>query len=257
MLIRFLLTLGCITLTTTLAQAQNSELALEGYTEGQFKTCISCHRSDPVKQIFLTKHADSSNPNTPAAKEQCESCHGPSAAHANFPLQVKNFRFDDNSSDSKQAQNQTCLQCHDDERRRDWHGGVHDEGELSCADCHTIHAESDPLLDNLKSAFTCIGCHEDKDVQQHITGLHLIDIGTVSCTDCHNPHAKLDTALCVDCHAQDQQTLAAQSSKAQSFHATMIEKNMSCLACHSGVAHGVSSWVEEIQRQQADQRATQ
>ena len=237
-------------LLNTVALAGDSELSMQGFTEGQHKTCIECHQSDPVKQIFLTKHADASNPDTPAAKEQCESCHGPSAAHANFPLQVKNFRFGDSSDNSKQEQNKVCLECHQDEARKDWHGGVHDKGELSCANCHTLHREMDPLMDDTRSGIACIGCHKDKRAQQHIKGLHLIENGKVGCSDCHNPHAKLDTKLCVNCHEQDQQTLATQSQKAQSFHATMIEKKMPCLECHRGVAHGVPSWVEDLKKQQ-------
>ena len=254
MSIRFLIILGSYMLLNTVSAAGKSDLPMEGYTEGKHKTCISCHQSDPVKKMFLTKHADIDNPDTPAAKEQCESCHGPSAAHANFPLQVKNFRFGDNSPNSKQEQNQMCLTCHQDEQRKDWQGGMHEQGELSCANCHTMHRERDPLLDHTKSALICVNCHEDKRAQQHIKGLHVIEDGKVSCTDCHNPHAKLDAQLCIDCHHQDKETLAKQSSKAQSFHATMIEKNLSCLKCHSGVAHGVPSWVEEINQQQKSDR---
>ena len=248
MLIRFLLIASTLLLTTAAKAAD--QLALEGYTEGKHETCISCHQSDPVKQMFLTRHADSDNPDTPAAKEQCEACHGPSAAHANFPLQVKNFRFGDNSPNSKQEQNQVCLKCHQDEQRKDWDGGVHEQGELSCANCHTLHKEKDPLLDDTRSGLACVNCHKDKRTQQHIRVLHLIENGRVGCTDCHNPHAKLDTQLCVSCHKQDKQTLAKQSQKAQSFHATMIEKKLPCLNCHRGVAHGVPSWIEDIRQQQ-------
>lgn len=232
------------------AAAESQDLASEGFTDEKHKTCISCHQSDPVKQMFLTKHANADNPDTPASKEQCESCHGPSAAHANFPLQIKNFRFGVNSANSNEEQNKACLTCHADERREEWHGGMHEKGELSCASCHTIHKVNDPLLDHTQSALICIDCHNDKKATQHIKGLHIIETGKVACTDCHNPHAKLDGNLCVTCHKQDADTLGKQSQKAQGFHETMNKNELSCLKCHSGVAHGVPSWVEDIKKQQ-------
>ncbi len=236
--------------SSSYAAAEKRNLQLDGFTEGKHKTCISCHRSDPVKQLFLTKHADADHPDTPAAKEECESCHGPSAAHANFPLQIKNFRFGDNSPNSKQEQNQVCLTCHEGEKRKEWHGGMHEKNELTCTNCHTIHKEHDPLLDHTQTARICTNCHKDIRAVQHIKGLHIIETGRVACTDCHNPHAKLDTKLCVNCHKQDAETLARQSLKAQSFHDTMVKNNLSCLKCHRGVAHGVPSWVDDIQKQQ-------
>jgi predicted CXXCH cytochrome family protein len=230
----------------------DKKLPMEGYTKGKHKTCVSCHRSDPVKAMFLTKHADASREGTPAAQKECESCHGPSQAHANFPLQVKNFRFGNQSPNSKKEQNAMCLECHDDEKRKEWQGGMHENAELSCTNCHTIHKESDPLLDHTKSAMVCVTCHKDKKTAQHIKGLHLIESGKVSCTDCHNPHAKLDAQLCVNCHVFDEKHLAKQSEKAQEFHAAVNKNNLSCMQCHKGVAHGLPSWVKDAQRAQKD-----
>jgi len=237
-------------LIATSVFAEESDLPIEGYTKEKYKACVSCHQSDPVKEVFLTEHADASNPDTPAAKEQCEACHGPSAAHANFPLQVKNFRFGGNSPNNRIEQNDVCLNCHGGEQSGAWHGGMHDKGELSCADCHTIHEHHDPLLDQTKTAAVCISCHKEKKSAQHIKGMHIIESGKTSCTDCHNPHASLDAKLCVSCHEQDEATIAKQSEKAQEFHATVIEEDLSCLECHRGVAHGVPSWVEDIRKQQ-------
>jgi len=237
-------------LLTVSVFAEETNLPIEGFTKEKYKACVSCHQSDPVKQVFRTKHADADNPDTPASKEHCEACHGPSAAHANFPLQVKNFHFGDNSANSKDEQSAVCLNCHEDEQRDEWKGGMHDKGELGCADCHTVHKEHDPLLDHTKTAMVCVSCHEEKKTAQHIKGLHIIESGKASCTDCHNPHASLDAKLCVNCHDQDAATLAKQSGKAQEFHATVIENELSCLKCHRGVAHGVPRWVEEINKQQ-------
>ena len=91
-------------------------------------------------------------------------------------------------------------------------------------------------------------------LKHHIVGLHIIESGTVSCTSCHDPHAKRGTMLCANCHEQDAATFAAQSAKAQEFHATMQANNLSCVKCHRGVAHGVPKWVEEMSKQQQQQQ---
>jgi predicted CXXCH cytochrome family protein len=237
-----------------LAQQKKPPLAMEGFTEDKHKSCIACHRSDPVKDIFHTRHANKDNPDTPAAKEQCESCHGPSAAHANFPLQVKNFRFGKRSDKTAAQQNEICLKCHADDKAKNWQDDMHDETSLMCGSCHSVHKREDPLLNQALTAYICVQCHEKVRAEQHIVGLHIIESGTVSCTNCHDPHAKRGTILCANCHEQDAATLAAQSAKAQEFHATTQANNLPCMKCHRGVAHGVPKWVEEMSKQQQQQR---
>ena len=231
-------------------QANETELPMEGFTEGGYESCVKCHQSDQVKAMFNTKHANLDDPETPFAKEQCESCHGPSAAHASFPMQVKNFRFGDESGNSMEEQNQACLKCHQDERRDQWGEGEHHKEQVSCVSCHTIHDEHDVLLDHTQTAMTCLECHDTRVAEQHTEGLHLIQSDEVTCTDCHNPHAKLSGDLCITCHEQDKETLASQSAKAQEFHQASIDEELSCLECHRGVAHGVPDWVRELQDQQ-------
>src|SRR4030095_8082240 len=43
-------------------------------------TCLVCH-DDKGATLKGTPHADLKNPRTPAAKQGCESCHGPGQAH--------------------------------------------------------------------------------------------------------------------------------------------------------------------------------
>ena len=220
-----------------------------GALGGEGRVCTVCHQSDPVKQVFLTKHVSEHGSGTLAVNEQCETCHGPSASHSKSPVHVKSFRFGVNSDNNAADQNAVCLGCHKNEPLDNWHGSLHKQGELSCSNCHTIHREEDPVFDDVKATSACLNCHKDKSMSQHVKGLHVIESGKVGCIDCHNPHAKLDTSLCVSCHRQDQRTLARQSDKAQSFHTTAAENNLSCLKCHNGVAHGVPAWVEDMKQQ--------
>jgi predicted CXXCH cytochrome family protein len=248
----FALAFAWVTLLASPALGQDKNLRAEGFTEGKHKNCIGCHQSDPVKEMFRTRHADSKHPDTPASKEECEACHGPSEAHSNFPLQIRNFRFGDDSPNSKKEQNQACLRCHESIASEVKAGAMHKESELSCASCHTMHTQNDPLLDHSQTALICVNCHTEKQPQQQVKGLHLIENGRVTCLDCHNPHAKLNDATCTHCHEQDTKTLSTQSPKAQEFHRTTRDKNLSCLKCHSGVAHGVPDWVDAIHNQQQE-----
>src|SRR5687767_12825527 len=43
-------------------------------------TCLTCH-SDMEATLTGTKHAQALDPRTPAAQQNCESCHGPGQAH--------------------------------------------------------------------------------------------------------------------------------------------------------------------------------
>src|SRR5512142_1603788 len=44
-------------------------------------TCLTCH-SDKQKVYEATPHGHAKDPRSPAAKQGCESCHGPGKAHA-------------------------------------------------------------------------------------------------------------------------------------------------------------------------------
>ena len=47
-------------------------------------TCMKCHDEDneyPIMPLFKTRHAVATDPRTPFANEQCESCHGPGGDH--------------------------------------------------------------------------------------------------------------------------------------------------------------------------------
>jgi predicted CXXCH cytochrome family protein len=227
------------------ALAQTSLLDLSAYSEEKHKTCIACHLSDDIRKIARTKHADRSNPDSPAAREECESCHLPSAAHSSFPMQIKSFNFGSNSHSSNKIQNEVCLDCHIEGRDPRWYGSMHAQSELGCADCHTIHKKNDPLLDHTLSPKICISCHEQIQESQQVAGLHIIETGKVACVDCHNPHTNLNATGCGNCHPLDPKTLATQTPKAQGFHTTAVKNNLSCLRCHQHFAHDLPGSVLE------------
>ena len=70
-----------------------SASAQQPYAGGGAAECLECHENENVMGILETPHADFDVPRSPASGKQCESCHGPSATHMQFPMQVGNIMF--------------------------------------------------------------------------------------------------------------------------------------------------------------------
>src|SRR5262249_38016804 len=99
-------------------------------------TCIGCHDAEG-KQIHGTSHGKSENPRSPAAAHGCESCHGPGSAHVEDPSKPGSIkRFMTLSPKDASA---TCLTCHSRGTHTQWNGSMHDERNLSCITCHSVH----------------------------------------------------------------------------------------------------------------------
>lgn len=110
---------------------------VEGYSADGEQTCIMCHNNDLVNSIKSTKHWDKSNPKTPAATQACESCHGPSAAHASNPMGTKSISFKaDTPADVKNA---NCTNCHNDEPWKTQHQPFMSMPGATCSNCHKVH----------------------------------------------------------------------------------------------------------------------
>ncbi|MFQ5587829.1 MAG: DmsE family decaheme c-type cytochrome [Nitrospiria bacterium] len=189
------------------------------YTESGADTCLLCHGGEdtvyPVPSLFKTPHAERDDKRTPFAKRQCEGCHGPGAAHAGEiegganPPRMLGFGPD--AETPVALQNKTCLHCHERKLNFGWHGGVHQSNDLSCASCHTIHAEHDPVLNSKAQPKVCFKCHLRQRAESLKPSAHPIRFGLMTCTTCHAPHGA-DTEYqlirptinetCYDCHAE-------------------------------------------------------
>ena len=121
--------LACILGVGLLGSSASGEQEYSG--EGA-QACLACHESDKVMGIRDTPHANFEDPRSPASREQCESCHGPSATHMQFPMQVGNIVFTKHGTTPIGKRNETCLACHSDpERQKD------QVGKVDCMGCHT------------------------------------------------------------------------------------------------------------------------
>lgn len=135
-LFKTLLTLSLFWLGSSAVHAAPVDSAFTGQGE---EACVMCHNTDSVNAIKGNKHWDKSLPNSPASKEACESCHGPSAEHVKNPMEVKNIRFGAGSDTPADKQNETCTACHNSDPWKATHEGFMAMPDQTCSNCHKVH----------------------------------------------------------------------------------------------------------------------
>jgi len=242
-----ILALTGLTASPALAQPQAAK-----YSDEDATACIDCHETPTVMAIFHTAHAIDSDPRTPAAQKQCQSCHGPSATHMRFPMQVENVHFGEKSRTKAEVQNQLCLECHQDGDRESWQASAHGFETVLCNKCHGIHDPNSNIPTNASLTKGCTeSCHQDlmhggnPSDFTHATGKPLNGMGELTCAGCHNPHGPLSSQRCLECHEQTPENHAKESAKAQRYHEVAREKGTTCIRCHKGIAHPIGDMLRD------------
>src|SRR5262245_55169441 len=191
------------------------------------ETCLGCHD----KAYQGTAHGLAGNPRTPAATHGCESCHGPGKAHAESGDKTLIRTFDRNTEPSEISA--TCTACHNRASHALWEGSQHDQRNLSCVTCHSVH---EPVGDHqLKAASQrelCATCHRSVVNKQHRFNHMPVREGGLTCSSCHNVHGSTNVRLlragttidesCTSCHAEKRGPYLWE-------HAPVSE---SCVTCH-------------------------
>jgi DmsE family decaheme c-type cytochrome len=175
--------------------------------------CTTCHDENwrvPVLAIYQTPHGNHADPRTPT----CQSCHGESEAHRANPGEAAPdtvFGTKSKHVSSAQQRGDACLTCHQTGQRLHWSGSEHQVRDVTCSNCHTVHANRDPVLTKITQPDVCFACHKTQRAQVHRISRHPILEGKVSCSDCHNPHGSTGPKLmaknsvnetCYTCHAE-------------------------------------------------------
>ncbi len=170
-------------------------------------TCLTCHGEKDYKG---TLHGISSRPGTPAATHGCESCHGPGKAHAESgdatliknPLKL-----------TRQQSSEICTACHKRGTHALWTGSPHDQRNVGCIGCHSVHTPKGPAqIKTASQKELCATCHKPVVNRLHRFSHMPVREGKVECSSCHNPHGSTNTALlkagttvdesCTSCHAE-------------------------------------------------------
>ena len=170
-------------------------------------TCVSCHD----QHYTGTAHGLKSNARTPAAQLGCESCHGPGKAHVDAggdATKIINFK-----TLRPQEASAYCVTCHDRGTHALWTGSQHDQRNVGCVTCHSVHQpKGDHQLKAASEMQMCDTCHQNIVNKQHRFQHMPVREGELTCSSCHNVHGsqnlrllKVGTTIdesCASCHAE-------------------------------------------------------
>jgi DmsE family decaheme c-type cytochrome len=174
------------------------------------EACATCH-SGYDTSIAASKHGQIRNPRTPAAALGCETCHGPGEAHASDPEKIKPVQFNKLHASDVTA---NCTTCHNRGVHALWKGSQHEQRNVSCVTCHSIHKPRSTTgqLKAMNQQQQCMTCHRDKVAKLDRSGHMPVREGKMECTSCHNPHGSTNVRLlragntvnesCASCHAE-------------------------------------------------------
>jgi DmsE family decaheme c-type cytochrome len=190
--------------------------ALSAYSAQGADTCLGCHSFDAtVMAIFASPHGRPGDPRGPFGHGglQCEACHGPGGAHVRaFGQKPEGIVvFGPGSPTPKARQNAMCLSCHQRNAAHAWAASEHAANDVTCVDCHKVHAAVDPVRAAATQPDVCGKCHQLQVTDFRKPWHHPVPEGTMSCTSCHEPHgsaapaslvASTVTRTCTGCHAE-------------------------------------------------------
>ncbi len=173
-------------------------------------TCVKCHE-DEVASYRGSVHGQKGNARGPAAAGECSSCHGDATEHVAKRGKVP-MTTPGKKNVSADASNAGCISCHkSDNKRSHWEGSTHQQRDIACANCHSVHAAKDRVLAKLTQPEVCFTCHKTQRAELNRPSRHPILEGKVACSDCHNTHGSVGPKLmkkdsivetCYQCHAE-------------------------------------------------------
>jgi len=254
------------------------EIMIAGRLDANYvgtQNCLSaCHYHDKIKQDF-----DASTMGVQLSKKSgmplvnCESCHGPGslAIEGITPEKVEadakagkrtecNYKtFIDIENIPAQAQSLICLKCHTANATfnlHNWNAGSHSVNDVSCSDCHSIHAGSDLKVKPRDTLDMCYKCHQEARAEFSLPSHHAVPEKRIFCTDCHDPHGTLTEKLlrkatlkdtCVQCHSDKEGPFVFEHadnmddcSNCHNPHGSVnnnlltVQVPFLCLQCHTG-----------------------
>jgi DmsE family decaheme c-type cytochrome len=198
-----------------------------GYV-GDDTTCLTCHDAQGYKG---TAHARAFNSKSPAAKHGCESCHGPGKDHVDSggdKTKIVNLK-----TLSPREASDTCTACHDRKTHALWEGSQHDQRQLGCVTCHSVHSpKGDPLLKAKDQLGLCSTCHKPIVNKQYRFNHMPVREGKMVCGSCHNIHGSSNVKLLKAGTTIDESCTSCHTEKRGPFlweHAPVAE---SCTTCH-------------------------
>ena len=169
------------------------------------EVCATCH-TEKSESFDTTFHGRKSLSN-PKLANACESCHGAGSLHAESgdPALILNPKKLDSAGAAD-----LCMTCHKDKALMMWKTGAHNQNNLSCLTCHSVHDGEGRKSLTKGGTDTCLTCHKKQKADMRLASHHPVPEGKMSCVSCHNPHGGIDGNLkadslieqCATCHAE-------------------------------------------------------
>ncbi|MBI3273260.1 MAG: DmsE family decaheme c-type cytochrome [Planctomycetes bacterium] len=218
-------------------QEPEAWVTIPGATYAEADACVMCH--DKVAEgLGATRHGKKNDPNTPAAKNNCQDCHGPGSVHVANRQEDKPYTqpeiltFKEGGRFPSAQQTAQCLACHE-RGKSEWHATQHSFYGVGCASCHSVHdAKGERNLKLASVVETCARCHKDIKAALQRPSHHPIREGKVTCTNCHDPHGTGNEKLLAGTNANDACFRCHQEKRGPFLwaHAPVFEN---CLNCHT------------------------
>ena len=183
--------------------------------------CFGCHQDKKDnwrRSLYGLVHYDLSEK---SERRGCEGCHGPGSAH----IEAGELEGITNPKKLERRQiSQLCLSCHAEERlirRQSWHFTDHNESDITCVDCHSVHHPKAEKALSAEPNQLCVRCHREELSYFTMTSHHPVKVeqagvlrsqrdGKVLCLDCHQVYSARNPRnlrgdkkdACVACHPQ-------------------------------------------------------
>lgn len=258
--------------TQAYSAAQIERILDDKFAKGDYSRtgadqCLRCHDNTSelnAMGIFKNIHGSRKQKGSPFQGLQCEACHGPAGEHTKSRIRDGEQRepmisFGKYSPVPAEKQNSVCLACHKDSLSHDWRGSEHEQADVPCAGCHSVHQSHDPVQNQSTQLETCGTCHQTQLALSRQRSSHPMLNGQMQCTDCHSPHGSINDAglkkatindNCYSCHAEkrgpllwEHEPVTEDCSTCHNPHGSVNEALLTnrapqlCQSCHSSAGH--------------------
>ncbi len=224
---------GLVALAGTASAAPGRTAAVKAPSAQQAEyvgqeTCLGCHEG----KIAPGAHARAFNPNSPAATQGCESCHGPGKAHVDAGGDITQIKRLQQISASEASE--SCTTCHDRKAHALWAGSQHDTRNVGCLSCHSVHSPKSAVgqLKAKNESELCASCHRAVVNKQNRFNHMPVREGKMACASCHNVHGSANVKLLKAGTTVDESCTSCHQEKRGPYLWEHAPVSDACVTCH-------------------------